>query len=45
LFHNYEGKRIILLGTQTLMQNDEDKARLAAEVLRFGEQLIVRKAL
>ncbi len=44
LFHNYESQRIILLGTQTLMKNDEDKARLAAEVLRFGEQLIVRKA-
>lgn len=45
LFQNYESQRIILLGTQTLMKNDEDKARLAAEVLRFGEQLIVRKAL
>ena len=44
LFHNYEGKRIILLGSQTLMQNDEDKAGLAAEVLRFGQQLISRKA-
>ncbi len=44
LFQKYEGKRIILLGTQTLMQNDEDKTRLAAEVLRFGQKLIVRKA-
>jgi len=44
LFQNYEGERIILLGTHTLMQNDEDKTRLAAEVLRFGVDLIVRKA-
>jgi LPPG:FO 2-phospho-L-lactate transferase len=44
VFQNYDGERIILLGTDTLMKNDEDKTRLAAEILRFGKDLISRKA-
>jgi len=44
LFQNYEGERIIIRGLNTLMQNDEDKTRLATEMLRFGQDLIARKA-
>ena len=44
LFQNYEGERIIIRGLNTLMQNDEDKTRLANEMLRFGQDLIARKA-
>jgi len=44
VFQNYDAERIILYGTDTLMKTDEDKTRLAAEVLRFGQNLISRKA-